>query len=49
MELYPLPACRAYLCDNIGYITSKEKRLIATELADYALRESLQQHNDWTA
>jgi hypothetical protein len=48
MELYPLPACRAYLCDNTGYITSKEKHSIATELADYALRDYLQQHNNWT-
>jgi hypothetical protein len=33
--IYPQPACRAYLRDNIGYITSKEKRSISTELAEY--------------
>ena len=33
--LYPQPACSAYLRDNIGYITSKEKRSISTELAEY--------------
>jgi hypothetical protein len=25
-ELYPLPACRVYLCDGTGHITSREKR-----------------------
>ena len=47
VEFYPLSACRAYLCDRTGYITSKEKRTITTELADYGMRDYLQQHNNW--
>jgi hypothetical protein len=30
-EFYPLPACRVYLRDGAGYITSREKRTHAHE------------------
>jgi hypothetical protein len=47
-EFYPLPACRGYLCDSTGYITSKEKRTLRTELPEYKLRAHLQERNNWT-
>jgi hypothetical protein len=33
-EFYPLPACRGYLGDSTGYITTKEKRTLRTELPE---------------
>jgi hypothetical protein len=36
-ELYPLPACRAYLRDRNGYITSREIRTLRNELPEYEL------------
>jgi hypothetical protein len=47
-EFYPLPACRAYLMDDKGYITSKEKQTLMTEFSEYELRAYLQDHNNWT-
>jgi hypothetical protein len=40
-EFYPLPACRGYLCDASGYITSREIRTLRTELPEYELRAYL--------
>jgi hypothetical protein len=37
-EFYPLPACRGYLRDGTGYITSREIRTLRTELTEYELR-----------
>jgi hypothetical protein len=48
-EFYPLPACRAYLRDGIGHITSCEKRTLRNEFSEYELRAYLQQRNGWTA
>jgi hypothetical protein len=42
---YPLPACRAYLCDGIGHITSCEKRTFRNEFPEYEIRAYLQQRN----
>jgi hypothetical protein len=47
-ELHPLPACRAYLRDATGYITSREIRTLRTELPEYELRAYLQKRNDWS-
>ena len=42
-EFYPLPACRGYLCDVIGYVNhSRERRALRTEIPEYELREYLQ-------
>jgi hypothetical protein len=48
-EFYPLPACRAYLRDDTGYITSCEKRTLGNEFSEYKIRANLQQRNGWTA
>jgi hypothetical protein len=48
-EFYPLPACRAYLRDGIGHITSCEKRTLRNEFTEYEIRSYLQQRNGWTA
>jgi hypothetical protein len=45
-EFYPLPACRGYLRDGIGYITSREIRTLRTELTEYELRDYLQKRNE---
>jgi hypothetical protein len=45
-EFYPLPACRGYLCDASGYITSREIRTLRTELPKYELRAYLQKRNN---
>jgi hypothetical protein len=47
-EFYPLHACRGYLCDTTGYITSKEQRTLLTELPEYNLRKYLQERNNWS-
>ena len=47
-EFYPLPACRAYLCDATGYLTSKEQRTLQTELPEYNLRAYIQERNNWS-
>jgi hypothetical protein len=41
-EFYPLPACRGYLCDASGHITSRKIRTLRTELPEYELRVYLQ-------
>jgi hypothetical protein len=48
-ELFPLlPACRGYLRDGTGYITSREIRTLRTELTEYELRDYLQKRNEWS-
>jgi hypothetical protein len=49
IELYPLPACRVYLRDGTGHITSYEKRTLTNEFPEYEIRAYLQQRNGWTA
>jgi hypothetical protein len=48
-ELYPLPACRVYLRDGTGHITSNEKRTLANEFPEYEMRAYLQQRQGWNA
>jgi hypothetical protein len=48
-EVYPLPACSAYLRDGMGHITSCEKRTLRNEFSEYEIRAYLQQRNGWTA
>jgi hypothetical protein len=43
---YPIPACRGYLCDSTGFITSHETRTLRTELTEHELRAYLQRRND---
>jgi hypothetical protein len=45
-EFYPLPACRGYLCDASGHITSREIRTLRTELPEYELRAYLEKCNE---
>jgi hypothetical protein len=47
-EFYPLPACRGYLRDGTGFITSREIRTLRTELTEYELRDYLQKRNEWS-
>jgi hypothetical protein len=47
-EFYPLPACRDYLCDAIGYITSREIFTLRPELPGYEFRDYLQERDDWS-
>jgi hypothetical protein len=44
-EFYPLPACRDYLRDGTGQITSCEKRTLTNEFSEYEIRAYLQQRN----
>ena len=46
-EFYPLPACRGYLRDATGHLTSKEERTLRTKLPVYNLRVYLQERNNW--
>jgi hypothetical protein len=32
-EFYPIPACRSYLCDSTGYLTSSEIYTLRTEFS----------------
>jgi hypothetical protein len=48
-KLYPLPACRAYLRDGTGDITSNEKRTLTNEFPEYEIEAYLQQRNGWNA
>jgi hypothetical protein len=41
-QFYPLPACRGYLRDATGFITSREKRTLRTECPKYELWVYLQ-------
>jgi hypothetical protein len=41
-EFYPLPACRGYLRDATGYITSREIPTLRTEIPEFELRAYLQ-------
>jgi cytidylate kinase len=47
-EFNLLLACRAYLRDGRGHITSREKHMLTNEFPEYASREYLQQRNNWT-
>jgi hypothetical protein len=45
---YSLPACRVYLRDVTGHITSCEKRTLTNKFPEYEIRAYLQQRNGWT-
>jgi hypothetical protein len=47
-EFYAPTACRCYLRDGNGYITSREIRTLRTKLAEYELRDYLQKGNEWS-
>jgi hypothetical protein len=47
-EFYPLHACRGYLRDGTGHVTSREQLTLRTELPVYEVRDNLQQRNDWS-
>jgi hypothetical protein len=48
-EFYPLIACRVYLRDGTGHITSCENPALTNEFPEYGIRAYLQQRNGWTA
>ena len=47
-EFYPLPACRGYLRDATGHITSREIPTLRTELPEFELRAYLQKRSEWS-
>jgi Holliday junction resolvase RusA-like endonuclease len=48
-RVLPITACRVYLRDGTGHITSYEKHTLANEFPEYEIRAYLQQRNGWTA
>jgi hypothetical protein len=47
-RVLPDTACRSYLCDSTGYLTSSEIYTLRTEFTEYELRAYLQRRNNWS-
>ena len=47
IEFYTLPACRVYLRDATGYVTSHEKRTLQNDFTEYEMRAYVQKRNNW--
>jgi hypothetical protein len=47
-EFFPSPACRVYLRDGSGYITSQETRTLTNKFLGYEIQAYIQQGNNWT-